>query len=51
MKSPEIFYFLGLFHFENNNFESAALYGKQAYQLGYPLPALRIKLKEQGYNI
>lgn len=51
LKSPEIFYFLGLFHFENNNFESAALYGKQAYQLGYPLPALRIKLKEQGYNI
>lgn len=49
--SPELNYFLGLFYFENNDYENSAIYGAKAYDLGYPLPALRMKLKQKGYEI
>lgn len=44
-------YNLGLIYFEQKQFQEAAKYAAVAYQLGYPLPALRDKLAGAGYKL
>lgn len=49
--NAEINYNLGLTLFALGEFESARKRARKAYQLGYPLPGLRNKLKEEGYSL
>jgi len=42
------YYNLGLMHFEMKNYGEAVEYAKKAYDLGFPLPGLRDKLKQAG---
>ena len=48
-KSSELHYILGLILLELKEFETAREHAKQAYELGYPLPGLKKKLKAAGY--
>jgi len=45
-KSVEVSYFLGIYYVEEANIEKANYYANIAYSLGYPLPGLKIKLKQ-----
>ena len=44
-ESSEVFYFIGLEYFNKKDYEKSAAYAKKAYDLGYPLPGLRDKLR------
>jgi len=44
----EVSYYLGLVHLKNGNNTKALKYAQKAYQLDYPLPWLRNKLKALG---
>lgn len=50
-QSAEIEYFLGLLLLEMNRPEQAREHASRAYELGYPLPALRNKLERAGYPL
>lgn len=45
-KSADILYMLGIISLEMNDIKEARKYAKMAYDLGYPLSYLKIKLKE-----
>lgn len=47
-KNANIKYNLGLLHFKKKNFDKAMAYAKEAYDLKFPLPGLRNKLKRVG---
>lgn len=44
-------YNIGLIFFEKKNYNEATKYAAVAYELGYPLPALRQKLADIGYYL
>ena len=46
--SIELHYSIGLLYFELGKFDLAVQHAKKAYEGGYPLPALREKLKKVG---
>ena len=46
--NANLFYSLGLALFEKKDFTGSLKYAQQAYAAGYPLPALREKLKRAG---
>lgn len=46
--SSEIQYNLGLAHFDAKDYDAALTHARKAYQLGYPLPGLRNKLRSVG---
>jgi tetratricopeptide (TPR) repeat protein len=43
-----VHYNLGLAYFDMKDFDRALLHAKKAYELGFPLPGLRDKLKQAG---
>lgn len=47
--SPNAHYNLGLAYFETKQFERANEHAQKAYELGFPLPGLREKLKRSGH--
>jgi len=47
--SAELHYNMGLLYFELKDFASSKKYAIRAYELGYPLPGLRKKLKQAGH--
>lgn len=47
--SADLQYNLGLLYFEKKEYALAKKHAQKAYQLGYPLPGLRDKLKRVGY--
>ncbi len=47
-KSSEIHYFLGLILVDEKKYEEALRHARIAYELGYPLPGLKNKLKKLG---
>lgn len=47
-KSSEAFNNLGLLYFDMKNYAAAKQAAVRAYELGYPLPGLKNKLKKQG---
>jgi tetratricopeptide (TPR) repeat protein len=47
-KSAELSYNLGLISLELNDPDGAVTYAKRAYDLGYPLPGLKNKLRRMG---
>jgi hypothetical protein len=49
--SSELYYNRGLLEFELNDLEVARRYASLAYAHGYPLPALRDKLRAKGYTL
>ncbi len=49
--SPEAHYNHGLLLFKQKKFDAAQAAARKAYELGYPLPGLRKKLKAKGYAI
>lgn len=46
--SPNLHYNLGLAYFDMKDYDKALLHAKKAYELGFPLPGLRDKLKQAG---
>lgn len=50
-ESAELQYLLGLVLVDMKNYESAREHARMAYELGYPLPALRDKLARAGYPL
>lgn len=48
--SAEIHYFLGLYYLHHKDYPNAVAHAKDAYRLGYPLPWLRQKLAQAGYE-
>ncbi len=46
--SPELHYNMGLLYFDRKEYTLAKQHAQKAYQLGYPLPGLRNKLKNMG---
>jgi tetratricopeptide (TPR) repeat protein len=50
-RSAELQYALGLSYFQRKEFEKARDAARKAYQLGYPLPGLRDRLKKSGYPL
>ena len=50
-RSAEIQYNLGLVLLELGDIEEAQIAARKAYELGYPLPGLRNKLKRMGHSI
>ena len=50
-RSAEIQYNLGLVLLELGDVEEAQVAARKAYELGYPLPGLRNKLKRMGHSI
>lgn len=51
LDSVELYYNRGLLEFEAGNLEESARYASRAYAGGYPLPALRDKLRKAGYPV
>jgi tetratricopeptide (TPR) repeat protein len=51
LRSSELDYNLGLLYFELGERGKSAEYAQRAYAAGYPLPALREKLRKAGYTI
>ena len=49
-RSAEIHYNLGLAYFDIGEHLLAAVCGRQAYKLGYPLPGLQRKLERSGFS-
>lgn len=47
-ENPAINYNLGLLYIQKKDYEQARTYAKKAYELGFPLPGLKNKLKEAG---
>lgn len=47
--SAELHYNMGLLYFDLKDFANSKKYGIRAYELGYPLPGLRKKLKQAGH--
>lgn len=47
-ENPTINYNLGLLYVQKKDYEQARTYAKKAYELGFPLPGLKNKLKEAG---
>lgn len=47
-ESAELNYFLGWYLMEANQLEQAEIYAKKAYELNYPMPALRQRLAAKG---
>ena len=47
-ENPNINYNLGLLYAQKKDYEQANIYAKKAYELGFPLPGLKNKLKEAG---
>lgn len=47
-ENPNINYNLGLLYAQKKDYEQAKIYAKKAYELGFPLPGLKNKLKEAG---
>ena len=45
----EAHYNIGLIYLRQKNYAAARKHAKRAYALGYPLPALRNKLKKAGH--
>ena len=50
-KSAEVKYFLGIVSLDLGDKDAAAAYAREAYALGYPLPALRNKLAKAGVEL
>jgi tetratricopeptide (TPR) repeat protein len=48
VNDANVYYNLGLAYFDLNDFEKSNMYAKRAYELGFPLPGLRDKLKRAG---
>ncbi len=48
-KSSELHYVYGLLLFESKQYSESMQQAQIAYSLGYPLPGLKLKLKEVGY--
>jgi tetratricopeptide (TPR) repeat protein len=46
--SPELYYNMGLLYFDRKEYALAKQHAQKAYQMGYPLPGLRNKLKSIG---
>jgi tetratricopeptide (TPR) repeat protein len=46
--NPNLHYNLGLAYFELKDYDKALAHAKKAYELGFPLPGLRDKLKRAG---
>ncbi len=51
LESSELDYNLGLLHYDVGDRKKSAEYARRAYAAGYPLPALRDKLRKAGYSI
>lgn len=49
-ESAELNYFLGWYLMEANQLEEAERYAKKAYELNYPMPALRQRLAAKGHS-
>jgi hypothetical protein len=49
--SAEVNYNLGLVHFDLKDYKTSQMYGKRAYELGFPLPGLKRKLATAGFPI
>lgn len=47
-ENPAINYNLGLAYMQKKDYEQARTHAKKAYELGFPLPGLKNKLKEAG---
>jgi len=45
---PNLHYNLGLAYFDLKDYDKALLHAQKAYELGFPLPGLRDKLKKAG---
>lgn len=50
-ESAEIHYLLGLTYLDLKSYEPARAHARDAYRLGYPLPALRDRLRQAGYPL
>jgi tetratricopeptide (TPR) repeat protein len=50
-QSAEIHYFLGLFLVDAGDLDNAASHARRAYDLGYPLPGLKAKLRRLNHPI
>jgi tetratricopeptide (TPR) repeat protein len=50
-QSGEIKYFLGIMNLDLGNKQAALEYAREAYALGYPLPALRDRLAKAGLQL
>ena len=48
-KAAEVYYNLGLAEFKLEDYPQAREHAKKAYELGYPLPGLKNKLKRLGH--
>jgi tetratricopeptide (TPR) repeat protein len=46
--SANLYYNSGLIYFDLKDYEKSLAYAQKAYQMGYPLPGLRDKLKKIG---
>jgi len=46
--SANLYYNSGLIYFDLKDYEKSLAYAQKAYQMGYPLPGLRDKLKRSG---
>jgi len=51
IKSPELFYNLGLFYYKQGNMEQATQYASMAYEKSYPLNGLRRLLADKGITL
>lgn len=51
LDSVELYYNRGLLEYEMGNLDESARYATRAYAGGYPLPALRNKLRKAGYSV
>jgi tetratricopeptide (TPR) repeat protein len=49
--NPEAHYNLGLLYVDKKQFKNAVHHARLAYKLGYQLPGLQMKLKNNGYSI
>lgn len=49
--NPELHYNIGLLHLELGNLDEAKDHAVMAYELGFPLPGLRNKLRDHGIEI
>ena len=47
-QSAEAHYNVGLFYYDINKLSLAVMHGHKAYELGFPLPGLKDKLKKKG---
>jgi tetratricopeptide (TPR) repeat protein len=48
LEDANLFYTLGLVHFESKDYDKSFTYAKRAYAAGFPLPGLRQKLQQVG---